>query len=51
MKNKYGNFVIQKAIKTMTFEDKLIIKEELRKKIDLASIKERERIARLIDML
>jgi hypothetical protein len=51
MKNKYGNFVIQKAIKTMSFEEKFIVKEELKKKIDIASVKEKARISKLIEIL
>ena len=51
MKNKYGNFVIQKAVKTMPLEEKLIIKYDLTKKIDIISVKEKARLFKLIESL
>ena len=51
LKNKYGNFVLQKAIMIMSPEEKKEIKEYLIKKIGLISNKEKARLKGLIDIL
>jgi hypothetical protein len=51
LKNKYGNFVIQKAIKTMTHDEKSEVREELKKKVSVTSSKEKTRMNALIDLL
>ena len=51
LKNKYGNFVIQKAIKTMTSEERAMIKEDLVKKVNVTSVKEKSRMNGLLDLL
>ncbi len=49
--NKYGNYVLQKAIQKMSYEEKNEIKEYLNKKVCFSSIKEKARLNALIDML
>jgi hypothetical protein len=51
LKNKYGNFVIQKAIKTMTGNERVEIKEELMKKVNVTSSKEKSRMNSLLELL
>jgi hypothetical protein len=51
LKNKYGNFVLQKAISVMTDGDRKDIKEELNKKVASTSNKEKSRLTALIEML
>ena len=51
LKNKYGNFVLQKAIQVMTKEEKKEIKEYLIKKISLTSNKEKARLNSLIEII
>jgi hypothetical protein len=51
LKNKYGNFVLQKAIMIMTSTEKKEIKEYLVKKINLISNKEKARLKGLIDII
>jgi len=51
LKNKYGNFVLQKAIMVMSFEEKIQIKEYLISKISLISNKEKTRLKALIDII
>jgi hypothetical protein len=51
LKNKYGNFVLQKAIMIMSLEEKKEIKEYLIKKISLISNKEKARLKGLIDII
>jgi hypothetical protein len=35
----------------MAYEDKMLIKEELRKRIDITSIKERARLTKIFEIL
>jgi hypothetical protein len=51
LKNKYGNFVIQKAIQVMSKEEKLEIKDYLVKKVSLTSNKEKARLNSLIEVI
>jgi hypothetical protein len=51
LKNKYGNFVIQKAINVMSSGEKFQIKEELLKKLISTSNKEKVRLNSLIELL
>ncbi len=51
VKNKYGNFVVQKAIKSMPMSDKQGIKEDLEKFIEITSAKEKARLGKLFELL
>lgn len=51
LKNKYGNFVLQKAIVIMNADEKHEIKEYLIKKIGLISNKEKARLKALIEVI
>jgi hypothetical protein len=51
LKNKYGNFVLQKAIQVMTKEEKKEIKEYLSKRVSLTSNKEKARLGSLIELI
>jgi len=51
LKNKYGNFVLQKAIQVMSKEEKKEIKEHLAKKVSFTSNKEKARLNTLIDII
>ena len=44
LKNKYGNFVLQKAVNYLTPEEKVETKKYLQSKINLTSTKEKSRI-------
>ena len=50
IKNKYGNYVLSKAIKLMSTEDKKEIKQCLLKKKDICSNREKNRLSTLIEM-
>jgi hypothetical protein len=51
LKNKYGNFVLQKAIQIMTKDEKREIKDYLIKRISLTSNKEKARLNSLIEII
>ncbi len=51
LKNKYGNYVLQKAIQIMSYEEKIETREYLMKKVSFSSNKEKARLNALIDML
>ncbi len=51
LKNKYGNFVLQKAIQSMTNEEKIEIGEVLAKKVKYTSNKEKARFNSLIEII
>lgn len=51
LKNKYGNYVLQKAIQIMSFEEKNEIREYLMKKVSFSSNKEKARLNALVDMI
>jgi len=51
IKNKFGMYVLQKAIDTMSVEEKSEIKEHLTQKINLTSKQEKSRLVSLIDLL
>ncbi len=51
LKNKYGNYVLQKAIQIMSFEEKNEIREYLMKKVSFSSNKEKARLCDLINMI
>jgi len=51
LKNKYGNFVLQKTIQVMSPKEKAEMKESLVKKLENISNKEKNRIKSLIDLL
>lgn len=51
LKNKYGNYVLQKSIQIMSQDEKAEIKEHLMKKVSFSSNKEKARLNDLIDMI
>jgi hypothetical protein len=51
LKNKYGNFVLQKAIQVMNNDEKKEIKDILAKKISLTSNKEKVRLNSLLEII
>jgi hypothetical protein len=51
IKNKYGNFVIQKAIKTMSSEERHTLRDDLSKKVNVTSSKEKARMNALLEIL
>jgi len=51
LKNKYGNYVLQKAIHIMSYDEKSEIREYLMKKVSFSSNKEKARLNALIDMI
>jgi len=51
LKNKYGNYVLQKAIMIMDVQEKKEMKEYLMKKINLISNKEKARLKGLIELI
>jgi len=51
LKNKFGSFVIQKAIEIMSKEEKYEIRDYLNKKLSITSKQERSRLIGLIDLL
>jgi len=51
LKNKYGNYVLQKAIQVMSTEEKVEIKQDLSKKVTFSSNKEKSRLSALIDII
>ena len=51
IKNKYGNYVLQKVISILNPEKKREIKEDLLKKLNVTSNKEKVRLKTLIDCL
>lgn len=51
IKNKFGMYVLQKAIDTMQKEEKAEIKEHLCQKISITSKQEKTRLISLIDLL
>jgi hypothetical protein len=50
-KNKYGNFVLQKAISLLNEEKKKALKEEIVSKLKVSSSKERARLSKLMEIL
>ena len=50
MKNKFGSFVVNKAIEIMSFEEKTEVKQSLMKKLAGASKQEKSRLLNLIEM-
>jgi hypothetical protein len=51
IKNKYGNFVLQKALGSLSQEEKRAIKDDLLKKVNVTSNKEKARMSSLIENL
>jgi hypothetical protein len=51
LKNKYGNFVLQKAIQVMTKDEKKEIRDYLAKRISLTSNKEKARLNSLLEII
>ncbi len=51
LKNKYGNFVLQKAIQIMSVDEKRDIRDLLSKKISLTSNKEKVRLNSLLKII
>jgi hypothetical protein len=51
IKNKYGNFVIQKAIKTMSAEERQTLRDDLSKKVNVTSSKEKARMNALLEIM
>ncbi len=51
LKNKYGNYVLQKAIQIMSIQEKIEIKQHLMKKSSFSSTKEKARLNDLIEMI
>jgi hypothetical protein len=51
LKNKYGNFVLQKAIQIMNKDEKNEIKDYIAKRITLTSNKEKARLNSLMEII
>jgi hypothetical protein len=51
LKNKYGNFVLQKAIQIMSKEEKNDIKDCIAKRISITSNKEKARLNSLLEII
>jgi hypothetical protein len=51
LKNKYGNFVLQKAIQVMSNEEKKEIRDYLAKRVSYTSNKEKARLSSLIEII
>ena len=51
LKNKYGNFVLQKAIQVMTKEEKKKLKIIFAKRVSFTSNKEKARLNSLIEII
>jgi hypothetical protein len=51
MKNKYGNFVIQKAIGKMGAKEKIELKDYLAKNVNIQGGKERTKFNAILEML
>jgi hypothetical protein len=51
LKNKYGNFVLQKAIQMMSNEEKKETRDYLAKRVTYTSNKEKARLNSLIDII
>jgi hypothetical protein len=51
LKNKYGNFVLQKALSRMSPEGKNEIKDFVCKKISINGGKEKQKLSSLLDMM
>jgi hypothetical protein len=51
LKNKYGNFVLQKSIQVMSNDEKREIRDHLSKKICLTSNKEKLRLNSLLEII
>jgi hypothetical protein len=51
LKNKYGNFVLQKAIQLMTVEERIEIRDILAKRVKYTSNKEKTRFKSLIEII
>lgn len=51
IKNKFGMYVLQKAIETMKPEEKSEIKDYLNQKLSITSRQEKQRLNGLIDLL
>ena len=51
LKNKYGNYVLQKAIQIMSIEEKIEIKDYLIKRVSFTSNKEKARLNSLIEII
>jgi len=51
LKNKYGNFVLQKTIQVMSKDEKKEIKDYLGKRVTFTSNKEKARLNSLIDII
>ncbi len=51
LKNKYGNFVLQKAISVMTKDEKKEVKDYLAKRVSFTSNKEKARLTSLIEII
>jgi hypothetical protein len=51
LKNKYGNFVIQKAIMRINANDRLELKEYLNKNVNINGGKERSKFNAILELL
>lgn len=51
LKNKYGHFVLQKAITLMNLDEKKEIKEYLTKKVNVSGSKEKTKFNSMLDMM
>ncbi len=51
LKNKYGSYVLQKAIQIMKPDEKVEIKDYLIKKVSITSNKEKARLKSLIEII
>lgn len=51
LKNKYGNFVIQKVILKMSQKEKCELKEHLLKKVSIGGGKEKNKLNSIMELL
>ncbi len=51
LKNKYGSFVLQKIIKTMSQQERIEMKSYLSSKITVTSTKEKNRLNNFLEIL
>jgi hypothetical protein len=51
LKNKYGNFVLQKTVSLMSVDDKKEIREFLSKKVNVNGSKEKAKLNQLFEQM
>jgi hypothetical protein len=51
LRNKYGNFVLQKTLSRMSYDEKVELKEDLSKRGNINSGKEKQRLNALLEIM